>query len=120
VELILIYSHDHPLAHSTVNKISDLGNDSYHAIELTLTIAQKGHLLATNVPAFCDAITKKHNSLEHLEGLLLKLNTIADKGYGRSVEARGRLICIRAGISQVGFISFQCQLYQVPYPFRCK
>lgn len=117
MKFIFINSQDHPLAHATVNKLSELSNESYHATELTLTIAQKGQLLATNVVAFYDALNKKDSSLEYLDTLLSKLNTIADKGYGRSIEAHGRLICLCAGLSKVGPISISGLLYTIQFPF---
>jgi hypothetical protein len=93
--------HDHPLVFSTIDKIADFSDDCHSAIRLTLTVAQKGHSFATNVSTFCDALTKKYNSLEHLEEHLLKLNKLAQKGYGRSIEAHGKLICLHVGLCQV-------------------
>jgi hypothetical protein len=86
---------------STIDKIADFSDDCHSAIRLTLTVAQKGHSFATNVSTFCDALTKKYNSLEHLEEHLLKLNKLAQKGYGRSIEAHGKLICLHVGLCQV-------------------
>lgn len=63
-----------------------------------------GRLFANDVATLCDAIAHKHESLEHLDELLSKLITAAEKGYGRSIQAQGQLICIRHGLSQVGFI----------------
>jgi len=107
------FSHDHPLVFSTIDKIADFSDDCHSAIRLTLTVAQKGHSFATNVSTFCDALTKKYNSLEHLEEHLLKLNKLAQKGYGRSIEAHGKLICLHVGLCQVNFINLNIQTCRI-------
>lgn len=64
--------------------------------------AQMGRAFAEDISVLCDVLAKDHDS-SSLNERLSKLISIADKGYGRSVQARGQLICVRVALSEVRF-----------------
>lgn len=90
-----------PSVSSTISKIVELVDECHAAIKTTLAVAQMGRPFADDVAAFCDAIAQKNEPLEWPNELLSKLITAAEKGYGRSIQAQGQLICVRHELSQI-------------------
>lgn len=86
-----------------VNKIADRVDECNDAIKTTMGAAQMGRAFANNMATLCDAFTAHVSGDE--EALIASSIAIADKGYGRSIQAHGQLICIRAGLSEVSLVS---------------
>ncbi|KAF7968101.1 hypothetical protein HWV62_32005 [Athelia sp. TMB] len=80
-----------------INKIADRVDETSTAIKTTLGAAQMGRAFANNI---ADLYT-----LEYVEGkteaLIAKTIAIADRAYGRTIQAHGQLICARTGLSEV-------------------
>jgi hypothetical protein len=88
-----------------ISKVIERVDECHTAIKTTLAVAQMGRQFADDVAALCDTLSQNHESPDRLDELLSKLITAAEKGYGRSIQAHGQLICVRHGLSQVSFIS---------------
>jgi len=82
-----------------VNKIADRVDECSDAITTALGAAQMGRAFADNMAALCDALTAYVPGDE--AALIASSIGIADKGYGRSMQAHGQLICVRTGLSEV-------------------
>jgi hypothetical protein len=82
-----------------VNKIADRVDECSDAITTALGAAQMGRAFADNMAALCDAFTAYVPGDE--AALIASSIAIADKGYGRSIQAHGQLICVRTGLSEV-------------------
>ena len=63
-----------------------------------------GRVFAEDVVTLCDIFFQKQQSPDRLNELLSKLLVTAEKGYGRSIQAQGQLMCVRLGLSQVNLI----------------
>jgi hypothetical protein len=100
----IIVSFYNPATSLNISKIVERVDECHTAIKTTLSVAQIGRPFADDVAALCDALSQKDVSPERLDELFSKLITTAEKGYGRSIQAHGQLICVRHGLSQVGFI----------------
>jgi hypothetical protein len=91
----------HPSVSSTISKVVERVDECHGAIRTTLAVAQMGHSFADDLAALCDILGQKQESPERLDELFSKLITTAEKGYGRSIQAQGQLICVRLGLSQI-------------------
>jgi len=60
-----------------------------------------GRVFAEDVVTLCDIFFQKQQSPDRLNELLSKLLVTAEKGYGRSIQAQGQLMCVRLGLSQI-------------------
>lgn len=105
-----ILSLYNPATSLNISKIVERVDECHTAIKTTLAVAQIGRPFADDVAALCDTLFQKNESPERLDELLSKLITTADKGYGRSIQAHGQLICVRYGLLQVGVI---CPIIQL-------
>ena len=92
-----------PATSLNISKIVERVDECHTAIKTTLAVAQIGRPFADDVAALCDTLSRNIES-QHLDELLSKLIATAEKGYGRSIQAHGQLICVRYGLSQVSFI----------------
>lgn len=90
-------SWDNPIVPTIVNKIADRVDECAAAIKTTLGAAKMGRAFAENMAAMSGAVAKG----EDVSELLSKSIAIAEKGYGRSIQAHGQLICIRSGLTEV-------------------
>ncbi|KIM84701.1 hypothetical protein PILCRDRAFT_393637 [Piloderma croceum F 1598] len=84
-----------------ISKVVERFDECHTAIKTTLAVAQIGRPFADDVAALCSALSEKNESPERLDEPLSKLITTAEKGYGRSIQAHGQLICVRHGLSQI-------------------
>jgi len=91
----------HPSFSSTIIKVTERLDECHEAIKATLAVAQMGRSFSNDVAALCAILAQKQESPDHLDELLSKLITTAQKGYGRSIQAQGQLICARHGLSHI-------------------
>jgi len=91
----------HPSVSSTISKVVERVDECHGAIRTTLAVAQMGHSFADDLAALCDILGQKQESPERLDELFSKLITTTEKGYGRSIQAQGQLICVHLGLSQI-------------------
>jgi len=91
----------HPFTSSIPSKVIERIDECHTAIQATLAAAQLGRVFADDVAALCDTFSQKQQSPERLNELLSKLVVTAEKGYGRSIQAHGQLMCARLGLSQI-------------------
>lgn len=90
-----------PATSLNISKIVERVDECHTAIKTTLAVAQLGRPFADDVAALCDTLFQKNESPERLDELLSKLIITAEKGYGRSIQAHGQLICVRYGLLQI-------------------
>jgi len=90
-----------PATSLNISKIVERVDECHTAIKTTLAVAQIGRPFADDVAALCDTLSRNIESPQHLDELLSKLIATAEKGYGRSIQAHGQLICVRYGLSQI-------------------
>lgn len=91
------------IVQATVNRISGYSEQYNAAIKTTFTAAEKGSI-------FCDTLVKEPTTQHALAETITKLITVADKGYGRSVQAHGQLLSIHAGLVQVTYLIYRKML----------
>jgi len=99
--LIPIDSFDHYLIHVIINKIVEQGDKCHSAIIKTLTSAQHGHSFAEKVVAFCDVLSEKHYSPDHLSERLASLIKVVEKGHKCSTRAHGQLKSVCDELSKI-------------------
>jgi len=95
-----LYFFDATVSPITV-KVVERADECHAVLKASLAVAQMGRLFADDVVALCNTLAQGHESPERLNERLEKAIATAEKGYGRSIQAQGQLICIRHGLSQI-------------------